>query len=55
MGKKSVRDSIIQDAQCECPTNKALFDKDKYLLNCINGTLNLKASPKKYGLVIYPK
>lgn len=42
LGSRRVRESIIQDAQCECPTDKNLFDTDKYLLNCINGTLNLK-------------
>ncbi|GHV17879.1 hypothetical protein FACS189425_05130 [Clostridia bacterium] len=36
------RESILKDAQSISPVSLSEFDKDKLLLNCLNGTLNLK-------------
>ena len=42
LGKKNVRDNMLQDSQSECPINKSKLDKNLNLFNCQNGTLNLK-------------
>lgn len=39
---KKPRDNIIKDAQSVYPISLSEFDSDKYLFNCINGTLDLK-------------
>lgn len=36
------RETILKDATSVKPARSADFDKDPYLLNCLNGTLNLK-------------
>ncbi|GHV32896.1 hypothetical protein FACS18949_05370 [Clostridia bacterium] len=40
--KRNNRDGILKDAQSIAPVPLSEFDKDKLLLNCLNGTLNLK-------------
>jgi putative DNA primase/helicase len=37
------RESILKDAQSISPVSLSEFDKDKLLLNCLNGTLNLRS------------
>jgi len=36
------REGILSDARSIVPTSLTVFDRDKFLLNCQNGTLNLK-------------
>jgi putative DNA primase/helicase len=36
------REVILKDAQDVYPLSMSDFDKDIYLLNCLNGTLNLR-------------
>ena len=36
------RDTILKDAASVVPVNLSEFDRDSYLLNCLNGTLNLR-------------
>lgn len=36
------RESILSDARSIAPTSLTAFDRDKFLFNCENGTLNLK-------------
>ena len=36
------REGILSDARSIAPTSLTAFDRDKFLLNCQNGTLNLK-------------
>jgi hypothetical protein len=40
--KRNNRDGILKDAQSIAPVPLSEFDKDKLLLNCLNGTLNLR-------------
>ncbi|QQK08836.1 phage/plasmid primase, P4 family [Miniphocaeibacter halophilus] len=40
---RGYRVSVLKDAEVHHPLNVSDFDKDPYLLNCMNGTLNLKA------------
>ena len=42
LGKKPVRDNMLKDAKDKFPICKTDLDKDIYLLNCQNGTLDLK-------------
>jgi putative DNA primase/helicase len=39
--KRSRRNSLLLDAKSIAPISTEAFDRDKYLLNCANGTLNL--------------
>ena len=36
------RENLLKDAKTVHPIHKSEFDKDPYLLNCLNGTLDLK-------------
>ncbi|MEG3072109.1 MAG: phage/plasmid primase, P4 family [Candidatus Syntrophopropionicum ammoniitolerans] len=40
--ERRTREIILRDAQDVYPLSMSEFDKDVYLLNCLNGTLNLK-------------
>lgn len=42
LGKKSIRDIMLQDARDKFPICKEVLDNDPFLLNCQNGTINLK-------------
>lgn len=42
LSSMSKRNTIINDARCECPLEMDELDADINLLNCKNGTLNLK-------------
>lgn len=40
--KRTFRDTVLRDAKTVCAVNLEEFDKDPYLLNLNNGTLNLR-------------
>lgn len=42
MGDRRMRDRILRDATGEMPISATQFDSDPYLINCINGTYDLK-------------
>ena len=42
LGKKIIRDNMIKDAKDKFPIKRTDLDNNIYLLNCLNGTLNLK-------------
>lgn len=44
LGDRRVRDRILKDAQSESTISINSFDNDPYLINCTNGTYNLKTN-----------
>ena len=42
MGDRRMRDRIMKDARDVLPIGAAEFDADPYLINCLNGTYNLR-------------
>lgn len=42
LGRKNVRDTMVKDAKDKFPIKRTDLDNDIYLLNCLNGTLDLK-------------
>lgn len=42
MGDRRMRDRIMKDARDVLPISAAEFDADPYLINCLNGTYNLR-------------
>ena len=42
MGDRRFRDRVIRDAESECCIPFARFDNDPYLINCLNGTYDLR-------------
>lgn len=42
LGRKNVRDTMVRDAKDKFPIKRKDLDKDPYILNCQNGTLDLK-------------
>lgn len=42
MGARNFREHIIKDARSVCPISISTFDNKPYLINCINGTYDLR-------------
>jgi len=42
LGNLKPRESMLKDAKDQCPIQRENLDKDIYLFNCLNGTLELK-------------
>ena len=42
LNTKYYRDSVLKDAQSICPVSASIFDNNKYLFNCQNGTFDIE-------------
>lgn len=42
MGDRRFRDRMMRDAESKCKISAAAFDNDPYLINCLNGTYDLR-------------